>query len=577
MTAWVLDGRFRDAYSDQSRAQLIEQGQKESWFHDFDFGDYRTGTIVYPEALPTNYHLYPLLDLLAGSDRAGVTAIDIGTYDGLTALSLGCLGAARVDATCQYDLARFRIARALSGVDSVAYFPGCDLETIELEAPKDAYDLVIASAMLHHLASPLELFTLARRLLRADGELIVEAVVVDDAPSALTLNTIRKDPVLGAPTLWLPGYDALIGMLELACLKPVEVIKLTGGRDGREPNYDRYTVRAVATRPGFAPKGGKLAEFHDKLETYCGLDFAAMRASGNPTEQAAGAALERRALNIWTHSPKAPLQPSEAVKKPPFQPGMELASVQKFAELKHRFPDGEIAWDDVSLLALNYPGEAMPEGMSWGLKQCGYLYVLDAITRTGVTRVLEIGPGFNFYLENKLDPFLAFDSLDEPGFYRPEVFAAIESRPRRGRFHIGLLGRPHGLEAASYDACVSVSALEHVPEQDIKAVATDLFDLTAPGGWSIHAIDCSVTQVRSAADAWLSAFRQAGFEVTDESDVGHLWERSMKAGGPLLESLPILFRFYHGYQKDPWARSLGERKVETSGAVLISVRRPAVY
>lgn len=576
MKAWVSGGRFADAYSELSRAVLIERGQKENWFHDFDFGDYRTGSVVYPPDLPTNYHLYPLLDLLARSDRTGATAMDIGTYDGLTALTLGCLGAARVDATCQFDLARFRIARALSGLNNVAYFPGCDLDKIELEAPKEAYDLVIASAMLHHLASPLELFTVARKLLRVDGELIVEAVVVDDAPSALTLNTIRKDPVFGAPTLWLPGYDALLGMLELACFKPIEVIKLTGGRDVREPNYDRYTVRALATSPGFAPEGSKLAEFHDKLETYCGLDFAGMRAAKKSAEAPEPDELDRRALNIWAGPPRAPLQPSEAVKAPPFQPKAEFASVQKFAQLKHRFPDGDLRWDDVSLLALNYPGEGMPEGMAWGLKQCGYLYVLDAIARTGVTRVLEIGPGFNFYLENKLDPFIGFDSVDEPGFYRPEVFAAIESRQRRGKFHIGLLGRSHDLQAGSYEACVSVSALEHVPEQEIKAVAKDLFDLVAPGGWSIHSIDCAVTQIKQTAQAWLSAFHNAGFEAPEAAGSEALWENSMKAGGPLLESLPILFRFYHGYQKDKWARGISEKPIEAAGTVLVSVRKPAI-
>lgn len=215
----------------------------------------------------------------------------------------------------------------------------------------------------------------------------------------------------------------------------------------------------------------------------------------------------------------------------------------------------------------------MPEGMSWGLKQCGYLFVLDSVERLGATKILEIGPGFNLYLEHKLGAEIELESLDDAGFYTPELFSAIRAQDRRGPYHLGLLGKDHNLKPETYDACVSVSALEHVPARDIKAVARDMFALTRPGGWSIHSIDCKITTVAQVAQAWAAAFEAAGFE-TPAFEPDSLFTGAVADGGPLLESTAILFRFHFGYQRDAWARSLRKDAIEAAGTVLFRLRRP---
>jgi 2-polyprenyl-3-methyl-5-hydroxy-6-metoxy-1,4-benzoquinol methylase len=569
--SWDAASRLTDSFQKLPRQKLIEMARNKRWFHDFQFPDYRTGSIVYPEDIPANYHLLPIFDLLSRIKLDGANVLDIGTYDGLCAISAAASRAKHVDATCQFDLDRFRIARALSGVDNLAYHPNCDLRDIETEAPGAHYDIIIASAMMHHLTSPIELFFTSRKLLKAGGELIVESLIVPDSKIGLTLNTLREDPVFGVPTLWLPSIQALLGMLELSCFDVCEVINLTGGRALREPNYDRVTVRAHASTPKTKSSNTKLAEFHSKLDIYSGLDFDELR---NQSESGKSNAQPptQRIISIWKDRPKAPFHPSVPLKRPPAPPSLRVAGIRDFQNFKTRWPDSDLSWDDVSLLALNYPGEQMPEGMRWGLKQCGYLFVLDAIENLGATNVLELGPGFNTYLENKLRPQIKLDSIDSPGFYKPEVFNAIKSIPRRGSYFQGLLGHSSLLPSEHYDACVSVSALEHVPYSEINKIAEHLFTVVRPGGWSIHSIDARVTDLDKTATRWYDALSRAGFELPDVQ-TENLFIGTLKQGGPLLESNPILFRFHYGYQKDLWARDQRSANIETSGTLLVCAQR----
>lgn len=570
--SWDSASRLTDNFQNLPRHELIAIAKKQRWFHDFQFSDYRTGSIVYPEDIPVNYHLLPIFDLLGRERLAGANVLDIGTYDGLSAISAAASGAKHVDATCQFDLDRFRIARALSGVDNLAYHPSCDLRDIESEAPSDHYDIIIASAMMHHLTSPIELFFASRKLLKTGGELIVESLIVPDSETGLTLNTLREDPVFGVPTLWLPSIQALLGMLELTCFDVCEVINLTGGRALREPNYDRVTVRARASSPKTNSSNTKLAEFHTKLDVYGGLNFAELRHQSG-SERSDAQPPTQRIISIWKDRPEAPFHPSDPLKRPPAPPSLRAAGIRDFQNFKTRWPDADISWDDVSLLALNYPGEQMPEGMCWGLKQCGYLFVLDAIETLGATNILELGPGFNTYLEDKLRPQIELDSIDSPGFYKPEVFNAMKSIPRRGNYYQGLLGHSSSLPSDHYDACVSVSALEHVPHSEITAVAEHLLTVVRPGGWSIHSIDARVTDLDETATRWCNALIQAGFELPD-AQTKDLFVGTLRQGGPLLESTPILFRFHYGYQKDVWAREQRSANMETSGTLLLCAQRP---
>ena len=143
--------RFLDHFQDMDRDALIALARKEKYFHNMRIAGIDTGSWVYEDKLPQNYHLFPTFQYLNELQLDGTVCLDIGTFDGMGAFSLAARGAARVDATCQYDLDRFRIARALLGLRNIAYYPKTDLELIRTKFPAAQYDLVVMTAMLHQL------------------------------------------------------------------------------------------------------------------------------------------------------------------------------------------------------------------------------------------------------------------------------------------------------------------------------------------------------------------------------------------------------------------------------------------
>jgi 2-polyprenyl-3-methyl-5-hydroxy-6-metoxy-1,4-benzoquinol methylase len=570
----------RDKYFDLDAATLVGLIKKEKFFHDMVLPGVRTGSWVY-ENLPPNYHLWPLLRYLGQLNLHEKHCLDVGTFDGMTAFVMAELGAAKVEATCQYDLDRFRLVRALNRYGSVLYHPKTSLKDIASTFEAAQYDVAVISAMLHHLPSPVEALLQARRLLKRNGMLVLESIFIDRDGPALLLNTELDDPVFGAPTIFVPTLAALRGMLRLSAFEIVSETRLLGGAVAREQNYERVTFLARALRPSqVTGRSAKAAEIHKKAPRFGDVDFERLEVDASPGSDIHYAgAVGPQTLNIWMDTVDAPLQPKSAMHPASiptiFAPGTESG----FRALTARIPGGAIGWDDVYLLGARYPGESMPDGMNWGLKQLGCLHVLNYVQRLGLARVLEAGPGFNLYFVNHLPAWCSYTALDSNGFYDANVIGlANAARARKSASTLdGLLGHTEGLiDDASYDACASVSVLEHVATADIEAVAADMFRVLRPGGWALHSIDFRSTTQKSRGKAWLSAMLNAGFRIDPSGVDGGLGGEAatVPAEHLLSEPLSIRSRFSDGYKASVWGDlDIPAQRIST-GTFLVAAQKP---
>lgn len=566
--------RHHDDFQGRDAAALMQLARKEKFFHNMRLPGIDTGTWVYGDDLPPNYHLFPIFQLFNELNVEGMTCLDIGTYDGMTAFSLAARGALRVDATCQYDLPRFRLARALGAFRTVAYFPQTDLDRIHATFAAESYDLVVMSAMLHHLLSPLEGLMEARRLLKTDGMLVLEVVVREGPTASVDLNTELGDPIYGVPTIWIPSPGAVLGMLRFAGFEPVTQLQLLGGKVAREPNYERLTVLARA-RPldeitGRTPKLQETHRQRPRVGRYALADFA--RPSAQPSLIRHTGPGGERWLNCWEEAPVDPLQPSWTNPRPERGSFCRIASNADFSRLAAKLADGAFNHSDLRFLSARYPGQTLPEGMCWGLKQLGNLHALEHVRDWGLVDVLEIGPGFNLYFPNHLPRQCRYTGLDDAGFYGAGLLSGADAERLRGRRAEGLLGRSgHGLAAASFDACISVSVLEHVAAAEIDAVCEDMHRLLRPGGWALHSIDAPQSQVAQRGMAWLQALRRAGFAV----DPATVALDPASTAQPFVEPLSIVMSFYGGYRESVW----GDRSLKASEqqmTVLVAARKRQV-
>jgi len=304
------------------RESLYALARREKWFHNMRIGDYETGSWVYGDNLPPNYHLYPTFQFLNEFNLTGTTCIDIGTFDGMGAFCMAGRGAERVDATCQYNLDRFRIARALLGYSCVSYFPHTDLALIRRDFKSAQYDLILMTAMLHHLLSPIEGLLEARRLLKRGGYLIVEALVREGGPADFKLNTALADPVYGCPTLWIATSESIKQILRLASFNPLAEIQLTGTKAARESNYDRVTILAQASsRDKLVDRKEKLIEFHSQIHVIGGYDYRNFEDLLNEESRLCIRKESRflnsaHKINIWLPPPDELLQPIFKHKSP---------------------------------------------------------------------------------------------------------------------------------------------------------------------------------------------------------------------------------------------------------------------
>jgi SAM-dependent methyltransferase len=500
--------------------------------------------------------------------------LDLGTFDGMTAFVMAELGAAEVDATCQYDLNRFRCVAAVGGWTNLKYYPNTEIEDLRLRFGDASFDLVCISAMLHHLVSPLDALFIVRNLTRPKGYLILEAAVHDKPQPVATLNTEAHDPVYGTPTIWIPSIEALEGMVRLASFSVEARIHLRGTYLGRERNYRRVTLLCRAVKPSEVVGRSSAVQAVHRLSPWRHrIDFRELE-----SQETMGAKIYyhgtngSQSINIFNYRTDVPLQPTWVDPTPTRTSCFQLGTVDRFMELMGKHEAHQWTKKDIYLLSAKYPGETFPEGQAWSLKQFGNLFCLDSILSWEPSNVLEIGPGFNHYFENHLPKWIDYSIIDDEGFYDREIISLSNSHRRRSRIYNGLIGGHNDIKDSSFDFTFSVSVLEHIERKSIESAAADMARILRPGGWSVHSLD--VTGPGSnLGRLWLGAFQKAGF-VLDSAAIDLDFDRKRERGREIFnEPLSIVQKFHGGYRPKPWQ---GPAKLLTSNVntILIAVRKP---
>lgn len=254
-----------------------------------------------------------------------------------------------------------------------------------------------------------------------------------------------------------------------------------------------------------------------------------------------------------------------------------IARNSDFCRLVSSQTNDQFTEDDLSLLSEKYPGETMPEGMQWGLKQIGYLHALDQLKNKSVQSLIEVGPGFNHYFPNHLPAHINYTSLDSKGFYEARMLELMAQKLTRGRTIDGLLGDfSVDVPSDSFDMCVSVSVLEHVPYDRVPATCSDMWRILKPGGWAVHSIDLQAPAIGKAGLRWRDELLNASFLIDCKPSDIDLSDGDWLQDPPHAEPLSIVMRFYSGYKDSIWKATLPSHPTPNTHTILVAAQKPYV-
>ncbi len=291
---------------------LRKRIEAQKWFHAIDFGEFSVPSFVARPGVPPNGHLYPAFQFFSEMSLAEHRCLDMGTFDGLTAFVLDRMGAGRVDATCQHDLKRFRLAKEALQADRVVYHPQTQIEELIDRFGEGSFDLVVLTVALHHLMLPQEGLFICRRLLKRNGLFVPEAGVFADPEPVVYLNPELEHPIYGCPTVWIPSATGLEGMLRLAGFDQLARIDLGVPKEHvTDKTSIRMTTLNRAVRPAdIRGRSEKLADIQEKAKWTGRIDYRALSADEWPESSISYTGPEgQRSLDVQKHITEAPLQP----------------------------------------------------------------------------------------------------------------------------------------------------------------------------------------------------------------------------------------------------------------------------
>lgn len=154
------------------------------------------------------------------------------------------------------------------------------------------------------------------------------------------------------------------------------------------------------------------------------------------------------------------------------------------------------------------------DSYSWGLKHLGYLWVYHQILEHNANCVLEVGAGYNTYLDRVLHEQTSYTMVDKHDYYPYEIFQYANKKRNKCNYVEALLGDfSPKLKDRTFDAVVSVSAIEHHPIDQLDDLYNDMYRVLKSGGMIAHTIDVEYKQCPEYPIAHYSSLLNSGFEV----------------------------------------------------------------
>lgn len=188
---------------------------------------------------------------------------------------------------------------------------------------------------------------------------------------------------------------------------------------------------------------------------------------------------------------------------------------------------------------------------SWSLKQMGTLLCAEKIIELAPKTVLEVGAGWNTFFDQHFGNELEYWMIDDGNWDPIDRFDEAIKERHSTHFVRSLLGSfCPDLPDAYFDMVISVSVLEHVPQEKKPEVYKDMFRVLKPGGYIVHSID-DVLPVNGALHEY-ECIEQAGF-LLPPSPTLRLSVDQWGGQATLLEPLDIVYRGYLGLgREDIW-------------------------
>lgn len=235
---------------------IKSRADKVRWFNAMDFGTFQTRGREPEGATYFNGSLFGVFDLLQSLDLRGMSCIDIGVGSGLVACGLKKLGAKYVAGADPIPAEAIPIAFEASGQE-------IDFKLLGVEHLRDfepwhhQFDVVVSSGLMYHLLNPFELVYAASKLLKNNGLFILQSLVKKPDPTSSLYFNLERIVNGDQTTFYVPGVNAVIGMLKAASFD------ILARRDLTKIDFTAFLARKVSDPKQFRNRTPLMQKAHN--------------------------------------------------------------------------------------------------------------------------------------------------------------------------------------------------------------------------------------------------------------------------------------------------------------------------